>query len=811
MICFICQKRHANANGLIKHFKLVHGLCSGKGLKLKCAHRGCSHVYYSCSGLRKHLSKCYANYNFCADDGECSTSTNSISLGEADMPELPDQSVPSESVLLERHIVNSCAKLVAELKLVGNSEKTINFVVSTVQEVIRDLDHLKHENLKSSLVLEEPIKSVVESQIDLCFENTLYPFLPLNTESKRTIYFSEKWGKIDPVEYVLGTRFATRFNRTTGTFGQSIVKDKFVYIPILETLKSIYQHPNMKDMITRDPKQRENFLYDIQDGEFFKNPELFSKQEHTVQIQLFFDEFECANPIGSKRGIHKVGAIYFTLRNVSPKYNSSLQNIHLVSLFHAEDIKTYGFGKILAPLVQDILTLETSGIQLSLFDHTVYGSIIQVTGDNLGLHSLFGFVESFSARYYCRFCLLEKEDFQTVFSEDGPKISVRTKQLHAEHCQEMQINPSLPYVMGVKKSCPLNLLQYFHTSTNFSVDIMHDILEGVAQYEMKLLFQHLIENYTTSAEVHRRIQSFNYGFMEQNNKPPGLKMVDSSNDLGLNAIQSWCLLRHLPIMFGDLVHPNDQHWYLFILLLQIVSIVFSSVVSLGMTFYLKHLISEHHGLFKHLFPNKRLLPKHHFMVHYPQCIRKIGPLLHTWCMRYEAKHNIFKKQLKSFKNITKTLAKKHQCQMAYLWQSLDPNELKMGPGKMVSLNEMEVGVEVAEKFEVPVRTKVLKVKWAKRNGAVFRPGLAVCVRTDNEMPVFHVIQNVVIKDEQVLLVTVALKTHCLDEHTHAFKVSHTTEAPFVLDVQTLLYHKIFDILTSYDCNSDLFIVPYCFM
>lgn len=93
---------------------------------------------------------------------------------------------------------------------------------------------------------------------------------------------------------------------------------------------------------------------------------------------------------------------------------------------------------------------------------------------------------------------------------------------------------------------------------------MRDILEGVAQYEMKLLIQHLIDNYTTSAEVHRRIQSFNYGFTEQNNKPPGLKMVEGSNDLGLNAIQSWCLLRHLPIMFNDLVHPNDQHWYLFI-------------------------------------------------------------------------------------------------------------------------------------------------------------------------------------------------------------------------------------------------------
>ncbi len=106
--------------------------------------------------------------------------------------------------------------------------------------------------------------------------------------------------------------------------------------------------------------------------------------------------------------MYKLGAIYFTLRNISPKYNSNLLNIHLVTLYHAQDIKTYGFDKILEPLVQHISTLETKGIQIPLFDHTVYGTIVQVTGDNLGVHSLFGFVESFSARYCCRFCLLEK-------------------------------------------------------------------------------------------------------------------------------------------------------------------------------------------------------------------------------------------------------------------------------------------------------------------------------------------------------------------------------------------------------------------
>lgn len=96
-----------------------------------------------------------------------------------------------------------------------------------------------------------------------------------------------------------------------------------------------------------------------------------------------------------------------------------LLNIHLVALFHAQDIKTYEFSEILDPIVHDIKALETKGIWVPLYEENVYGTIVQVTGDNLGPHGLFGFVESFSARYCCHFCLAEKEDFQTEFTEDS--------------------------------------------------------------------------------------------------------------------------------------------------------------------------------------------------------------------------------------------------------------------------------------------------------------------------------------------------------------------------------------------------------
>ena len=78
------------------------------------------------------------------------------------------------------------------------------------------------------------------------------------------------------------------------------------------------------------------------DGSYFKSNPLFSEQPTSLQVQLYYDDFETANPLGSKRGAHKVGALYFVLRNLPPKLNSALINIHLVALFHAEDVKKYG-------------------------------------------------------------------------------------------------------------------------------------------------------------------------------------------------------------------------------------------------------------------------------------------------------------------------------------------------------------------------------------------------------------------------------------------------------------------------------------
>lgn len=810
MRCFLCRSDHGSPNSLIKHLKVIHGLCTGRTLHLKCGR--CPRYFGSFSGFRKHLNKCHVSDSVdSVGEGDFSPDQSVLDTNNATDVDVLSDHVEAESTLSAEDLVNSCASVISDLKAAGVGQSVVNSVVISMEEIVQDIQQHAKETVVQHVFSDER-ESETCKKVEACFDGLENPFTILNSEYKRSKFLSSKWEAVEPVECVIGSRFDTRRNKETGTYDQIVVQDKFMYVPILSTLESIFKSKYVAEMLKKSDTD-DSRLRDICDGSFFKTHPLFSTEKQTVQIQMFYDDFEVANPLGSKRGIHKLGAIYFTLRNFSPKWNSFLANIHLCALFHAQDLKRYGFSEVLAPVVRDIKVLEKDGIEIPLYGGRVRGSVVQVTGDNLGIHSLFGLVESFSARYCCRFCLAEKDDFQTEFSEESSKIVLRTKDTHTAHCQEMADNPSLPYVFGVKRSSLLNSLTYFHTTENFSVDVMHDILEGVAQYELKLLFLYFKEQYVTLEELNSRIQSFDYGFMERNNRPVAVNLGGESNDLGLNAVQSWCLLRNAPLLFGDLVTPTDQHWGLLLLLLQIINIVFSAMVSQGMCVCLKHLIVEHHKLFKMLYPQKKLLPKHHFLIHYPRCIQKIGPVLHSWCMRYEGKHNFFKRQLKSFKNITKTLAKKHQHHMTCVWRSSTTfSRLDIGPGKMVSLEMVKGGSEIVKAMQVSSSVQVMKVNWAKHNGFIYRKHLVICGAVKCEMPLFYQIESVLILHEKLLLLTLPLFTVSFQEHFHAYEVTRRKQDSVVFHVDNLPYPRPFDIQMSYGVNDTaLFVVPYCFI
>lgn len=67
---------------------------------------------------------------------------------------------------------------------------------------------------------------------------------------------------------------------------------------------------------------------------------------------------------------------------------------------------------------------------------------------------------------------------------------------------------------------------------------------------------------------------------------------------------------------------------------------------------------------KKVYPTRNLLPKHHYLVHLPEQIRRFGPSRNHWCMRTERKYSFFKrKKLKNTKNVAFSLASSHRTWM----------------------------------------------------------------------------------------------------------------------------------------------------
>lgn len=101
------------------------------------------------------------------------------------------------------------------------------------------------------------------------------------------------------------------------------------------------------------------------------------------------------------------------------------------------------------------------------------------------------------------------------------------------------------------------------------------------------------------------------------------------------------------------------------------------------------------------------------MVHYPRCIRKIGPLIHIWTMKFEAKNKFFFKKNCVKKNLTVSLANKHQFAVAYHWEYLALKSVESGPVKMCLLDTLEFTEDVTAYLHVYPQATINLTKWVK--------------------------------------------------------------------------------------------------
>jgi len=84
----------------------------------------------------------------------------------------------------------------------------------------------------------------------------------------------------------------------------------------------------------------------------------------------------------------------------------------------------------------------------------------------------------------------------------------------------------------------------------------------------------------------------------------------------------WLLGRILPLLLGDHIPDDDEHWQLYLQLMEIVDHLFCPEISSDQVAYLSTLINEHHSEFIKLYPTQSFIPKMHFMIHMPRLLNQ---------------------------------------------------------------------------------------------------------------------------------------------------------------------------------------------
>ena len=282
-----------------------------------------------------------------------------------------------------------------------------------------------------------------------------------------------------------------------------------------------------------------NLLVDLQQCKTFEENGTTSNSEHPAEIeitsfsfklclQLYSDDFEPSNLIGSRKSIHKVTCFYWILKNLPPWLNSQINQVNVVALCNTLDLWRYGYKPVLDKISDDLKKLERPFNVLTKGGSTI--SVLSLhfsfVADNAEYQSALGFVKNFAKVFCCERCFVSAENFSNYLIESScPIRKVSSFERHFQRAQSTR-RPS----KGVKGKCYLET-SYFSSYRNWTTDIQHFLT-----FRLRDLKDHSIRG---------------------------------------KSDQIFTLFRFLPLIICDLIPEVNEHWQFLLQYFELVNLLLS--------------------------------------------------------------------------------------------------------------------------------------------------------------------------------------------------------------------------------------------
>ncbi|XP_051155511.1 uncharacterized protein LOC127289347 [Leptopilina boulardi] len=689
------------------------------------------------------------------------------------------------------------------------SEEKINIILQSMQDVVKEFLTHSLQQVERVLVEQENIQLREIFNIEEHVENINF-IGDFNTQQKRSRYFEKQFKVLMPKKRILGRRFIKHGSTNIGKDRPTKIKiDEMYFVPLSKVLRNFSQNPTFSYILENHiPKQ--DVLTSFRDGLKFQNQVWRHNNSHH-SILLYTDEVDVCDALGSKSsGNQKFLMIYASSLNLHPMYRSALQHIYLVGIVRSRDVKLYGLNSILKHIVKDFKKIE-NGIQLA--DGTIItGSLFATIGDNPAQNAVCGCKESFgTTRHPCRFCLAHLSEIHNMVEEEESLLRTREKhdiQVSMIENAEGSAKEKLMSEYGINRRSVLNDLFFHHITEGAPPDIIHDLILGVLPRTMQQLCQNVIFKKISLDELNRRIASFDYGYSEVDKRPPPLKashLVPGAN-IKLSAVEMWTLAHILPFLVQDLIEPDCPYFANYMTLLEITCIVFGHEISRGMVDVLGDLIADYLQTFTDLYGADSLIPKQHFMIHYPRLILYFGPLGTFMCLRPEANHQVFKRivqGMRNYKNLPLTLSVRYQQRQALELQNPLTKEVKFGAKKLL-LNYNLPFSHLFHEGEL-----LCTASWVNVNGIKYIPRkclLAIGYSNENE-PQFATLEIILRYNEGPIFICKTIKTIELNMNLMAYEIAFQDKFK-VLRPRDLKTHEVFH--SHKFKNKSFVIVKRCF-
>ncbi|XP_071820322.1 uncharacterized protein [Apostichopus japonicus] len=770
--CCQCQFTTQSFLKLLQHYRYMH---KSPDSKITCNINSCHRTFSSTRSFQRHIrqkhSLFWAQYGRQRNDANINVNNDDEQIDDFEQEEHPNPVGQLNNPNLVA-VESSTEEQVAAF-LIGLREnfkvchEACNFVATEMQNLLLEFSADMQMKVNSALQ-NENIDPTLMDHYNIFGESSLWRSLDHFSDARHVNSFcAQTLDFVEPVEYLLGV-------------GANGKEKTFQYIDILETIKLLLKQDDIFAEVVNGHLSPDSSLQDYCDGALCKNNPLLAESQN-IQIQLYHDDFCVANPLGNKVKNLKFSAFYFLIGNISPKLRSKLHVIQLSLLCQTECVKEFGLHKVLAPLVADLKKLERDGIIVEKdgAEHNIKGTLSMIVADNLAAHTVGGFQESFNTFRPCRFCLVTRGEIKEHMNANS--VTKRTSASYDQQARMAENIPEIAGMYGLKKSSIFNVLQYFHVVNGLPSDIAHDLFEGIVPCVLEKVILHCVqENFFSLEQLNTEIDIFPYEGTDKVNKPTKMKTNVHRFKVKQNAIQTWCLLRLLPLMVGKHVPVGDNIWKLLQLIADVVELVVAPHTNVVLSEFLADLIESFLIYYFVLFPNDSMTPKFHYMIHYPHQMLQFGPLVHCWTLRFEGKHLYFKElshRTKNRRNICKTLANRHEYYQS--WFRTKRNFLSKGhvEHSFGNLYPIRLMLKSIQDVLLPVTGEAEMVYTAKKaecNGTSYWKGCAVTTDVGPEGLIkFGIVELICLIGGTVYFVCRQTTTSDYCNHLHAYVLNDT--------------------------------------